>query len=123
MSEAVLGTILPTGVAAEELFEDPPGLEPHPREAHLIEKAVDKRKREFTSARHCARLALGRLGLDPAPILRGDMGSPVWPNGVVGSLTHCDGYRAKTKCQLDREGIQTVSVEEKDTYKKNYQRG
>lgn len=94
MSEAVLGTILPTGVAAEELFEDPPGLEPHPREAHLIEKAVDKRKREFTSARHCARLALGRLGLDPAPILRGDMGSPVWPNGVVGSLTHCDGYRA-----------------------------
>ncbi len=34
------------------------------------------------------------LGVEPAPILRGDKGSPVWPRGVVGSLTHCDGYRA-----------------------------
>lgn len=90
----LLGGLLARGVVAEELFEDPPGLAPHPREAHLVEKAVDKRKREFTSARHCARVAMGRLGLEPAPIMRGEMGSPVWPNGVVGSLTHCDGYRA-----------------------------
>ncbi|MGB3771832.1 MAG: 4'-phosphopantetheinyl transferase [Rhodococcus sp. (in: high G+C Gram-positive bacteria)] len=90
----MLGNLLARGVVAEELFEDPPGLLPHPLEAHLVEKAVDKRKREFTSARHCARLAMGRLGLEPSPIMRGDMGSPVWPSGVVGSLTHCDGYRA-----------------------------
>lgn len=91
---SVLGSILARGVVAEELFEDPPGLAPHPREAHLVAKAVDKRRREFTSARHCARVALGRLGLEPGPIMRGEMGSPVWPSGVVGSLTHCDGYRA-----------------------------
>lgn len=91
---SLLGGLLARGVVAEELFEDPPGLTPHPREAHLVERAVDKRKREFTSARHCARLAMGRLGLEPGPILRGEMGSPVWPGGVVGSLTHCDGYRA-----------------------------
>lgn len=37
---------------------------------------------------------MGKLGLDPAPILRAPSGAPAWPKGVVGSLTHCDGYRA-----------------------------
>ncbi len=85
--------ILPHGVVAAELFEDPPGLAPHPLEAPLVAKAVDKRKREFTSARHCARVAMGKLGVEPAPVMRGKSGAPQWPKGVVGSLTHCDGYR------------------------------
>ncbi|AOW94505.1 4'-phosphopantetheinyl transferase [Rhodococcus sp. WMMA185] len=84
---------MPPGVVASELFEDPPGLRPHPQEEALIGRAVEKRRREFTSARHCARLAMAKLGVEPGPILRGDKGSPIWPRGVVGSLTHCDGYR------------------------------
>ncbi|MFC4602950.1 4'-phosphopantetheinyl transferase Npt [Rhodococcus kronopolitis] len=86
--------ILPPGVVASELFEDPPGLTVHPQEEALIARAVDKRRREFTTARHCARVALGKLGVEPAPILRGERGVPRFPRGVVGSLTHCDGYRA-----------------------------
>ncbi|RVW03585.1 4'-phosphopantetheinyl transferase Npt [Rhodococcus spongiicola] len=85
--------ILPAGVASSELFEDPPGLRPHPQEESLIARAVDKRRREFIGARHCARVAMADLGVEPGPILRGDKGSPVWPKGIVGSLTHCDGYR------------------------------
>jgi 4'-phosphopantetheinyl transferase EntD len=27
------------------------------------------------------------------PILKGDKGEPCWPDGVVGSLTHCAGFR------------------------------
>jgi 4'-phosphopantetheinyl transferase EntD len=57
-------------------------------------KAVDKRRREFATARGCAREALAELGVAPAPLLRGERGEPQWPEGVVGSLTHCDGYRA-----------------------------
>jgi 4'-phosphopantetheinyl transferase EntD len=30
------------------------------------------------------------------PIPRGPRGAPNWPTGVVGSMTHCDGYRAAT---------------------------
>lgn len=86
--------LLPAGVAAAEAFSDPPGIEPMPAEVALIAKAVDKRRREFTTARYCARKAMGDLGIEPGPILRGDKGAPVWPSGVVGSLTHCDGYRA-----------------------------
>ncbi|EOM77064.1 4'-phosphopantetheinyl transferase [Rhodococcus rhodnii] len=85
--------ILPGGVAAAELFEDPPGLAPHPQEAPLVARAVDKRKREFVGARHCARTAMRTLGVEEGPILKGDKGAPVWPRGLVGSLTHCDGYR------------------------------
>ena len=86
--------LMPAGVATAEAFEDPPGIEPLPAERSLIERAVEKRRKEFTTARHCARQALGELGFEPVPILRGDKGAPVWPNGIVGSLTHCDGYRA-----------------------------
>lgn len=89
----MIESILPNGVVAAELFEDPPGLQPHPLEAPLVAKAVDKRKREFTSARHCARIAMDKLGVEQAPIMRGTSGAPQWPKGVVGSLTHCDGYR------------------------------
>ena len=92
-SATLIGRILPAGVVAAELFDDPPGLAPHPQEEALIARAVDKRRREFIGARHCARQAMQRLGVDPAPVLKGERGVPVWPNGVVGSLTHCDGYR------------------------------
>ena len=78
-----------------ELFTDPPELKPYPGEEGLLSAgAVDKRRREFVGARHCARQALAELGEPPAAILRGERGMPVFPKGVVGSLTHCDGYRA-----------------------------
>lgn len=86
--------VLPAGVASAESFGDPPGLSPMPGEESLISRAVDKRRKEFTTARHCAREALAQLGIEPVAIMRGERGMPLWPNQIVGSLTHCDGYRA-----------------------------
>ncbi|MBJ8344969.1 4'-phosphopantetheinyl transferase superfamily protein [Antrihabitans sp. YC2-6] len=80
-------------MAAAELFTDPPGLKPHPLEESMISRAVEKRRREFIGARHCAREAMAKLGVEPGPVLRGDRNVPVWPRGLVGSLTHCEGYR------------------------------
>jgi hypothetical protein len=62
-------------------------------EEELIGRAVEKRRREFGTARACARRALADLGRVPAPIVRGEKGAPVWLDGVVGSITHCAGYR------------------------------
>lgn len=90
----LLASILPLWVTAEECFDDPPGTVLFPEEEAHIERAVDKRRREFTTVRRCARLALGRLGVDPAPLLPGERGAPGWPAGIVGSMTHCAGYRA-----------------------------
>lgn len=76
-----------------ELYDDPPDLAALPEEEPLIERSVAKRRNEFITARHCARLAMEQLGIPPAPILKGEKGEPCWPSGVVGSLTHCQGYR------------------------------
>lgn len=76
-----------------EAYDDPPDLVALPEEEPLIAKSVDKRRNEFITVRHCARVALQKLGLPPVPILKGDKGEPCWPDGVVGSLTHTQGYR------------------------------
>ena len=83
----------PEDLAYSELYSDPPGLTPLPEEEPLIARSVAKRRNEFITVRHCARIALGELGVPPVPILKGDKGEPCWPDGVVGSLTHCTGYR------------------------------
>jgi 4'-phosphopantetheinyl transferase EntD len=86
--------ILPPPAACAEEFGDPGDAALHPEEEVYVARAVDKRRREFTTARACARRAMAALGVPPAPIPRGERGAPVWPPGVVGSITHCDGYRA-----------------------------
>ncbi|OBC12870.1 4'-phosphopantetheinyl transferase [Gordonia sp. 852002-50816_SCH5313054-c] len=101
--------LLPPGVASAESFGDPPGLEPMPAEESLISRAVEKRRREFITARHCARQALGQLGIEPTPIMRGDKGMPLWPNQIVGSLTHCDGYRAAIVAYA--MGVRTLGID------------
>jgi 4'-phosphopantetheinyl transferase EntD len=85
--------MVPHSVAAAELYSEPPGLEPLPDEEPLIAKSVAKRRNEFITVRYCARLALGELGVPPVPILKGEKGEPCWPDGVVGSLTHTEGFR------------------------------
>ncbi|MBF6354628.1 4'-phosphopantetheinyl transferase superfamily protein [Nocardia higoensis] len=90
----MIENILPSGVAAAELLDFPDDLRAHPAEEHLIANAVEKRRRDFIGARHCARQAMEALGEKPVAIGRGERGAPVWPRGIVGSLTHCDGYRA-----------------------------
>ncbi|MFD1660573.1 4'-phosphopantetheinyl transferase [Streptomyces caeni] len=66
----------------------------YPEEEAVIARAVEKRRREFTAVRACARQAMEKLGVPPQPVLPGERGAPRWPEGLVGSMTHCDGYCA-----------------------------
>lgn len=66
----------------------------YPVEAEQISAAVQSRRADFAWARACAREAMSRMGVPPAPIVRGGKGMPIWPAGVVGTLTHTDGLRA-----------------------------
>jgi 4'-phosphopantetheinyl transferase EntD len=65
-----------------------------PEEEALLGSAVQVRRDEFSTGRTCARRALIGLGVAPAPVLRGPHREPLWPAGVVGSITHCRGYAA-----------------------------
>jgi 4'-phosphopantetheinyl transferase EntD len=80
-----------------------------PDEAAQMQGAVDTRLREFTTGRTCARLAVAKLGLSMAPILRGSWREPIWPRGVVGSITHCRGYRAAAVAM--QKDILTVGID------------
>ncbi|WP_326701328.1 4'-phosphopantetheinyl transferase superfamily protein [Streptomyces sp. NBC_01754] len=87
--------LLPAYVACEDTHDTgtaEAGL--YPEEAELVARSVDRRRHEFAAVRACARRAMATLGIPPAPVLRGHRGMPLWPGGTVGSMTHCDGYRA-----------------------------
>ncbi|WP_432113330.1 4'-phosphopantetheinyl transferase family protein [Streptomyces sp. S1] len=86
--------LLPPGVASAEAYGDPPEALLFPTEEALVRRASEGRRREFTTVRLCARRALAELGVAPVPLLPGERGAPRWPERVVGSMTHCDGYRA-----------------------------
>ena len=77
----VLEQILPPGVVVVETFRDEPGVALFPEEEAVVARAVGKRRREFSSGRACARAALARLGVPPAPLLPGLRGAPRWPDG------------------------------------------
>ncbi len=57
-------------------------------------RAVAARRLEFLGVRSLAREALCELGIPPEPLLPDHERVPVWPRGVVGSLTHSTGWLA-----------------------------
>lgn len=70
---------------ADDLFEI---------EARGIADAVPGRRSEFSAGRSAARRALGMLGISPTPIPRADDRRPIWPRGIVGSISHAHGVAA-----------------------------
>ncbi|MFJ4781628.1 4'-phosphopantetheinyl transferase [Streptomyces sp. NPDC088762] len=86
--------LLPDTAVSAETFGDLPESVLYPQEKALVAESTAERRREFATVRGNARKALARLGVPPAPILPGTRGAPGWPEGIVGSMTHCAGYRA-----------------------------
>jgi 4'-phosphopantetheinyl transferase EntD len=86
--------LLPPRVSAIAVRDDDSGAAPLPDETQLLDGAADARRAEFATARDCARQALRAIGAPDGPILRGPKREPLWPTGIVGSITHCIGYRA-----------------------------
>jgi 4'-phosphopantetheinyl transferase EntD len=89
-----------------EVFGDPAMSSPYAAEARAVARAVPERRRAHATVRACARAALLRLGQPPEPILDDADGVPIWPAGVVGSLTHCRGYAAAlVSLRTDHSGV------------------
>src|SRR5918999_1195721 len=89
----MIETLVPASASAE-LFADAPESAMYSVEAAAVAGAALERRREFATVRYCARRALRRLGVPAAPIVPDADRAPRWPDGVVGSMTHCAGYRA-----------------------------
>ena len=107
----MLAELLPSGVESVETFGDIPDCPLFAEEEAVIVRAAAARRREFATVRWCARAALARLGCPPVPVLPGERGAPTWPAGVVGSITHCPGYRAAAVALAGRSGLAALGVD------------
>ncbi|MGZ7443455.1 4'-phosphopantetheinyl transferase family protein [Paenibacillus sp. TH7-28] len=82
-----LGEDIVLSVKTEEEFQES-RLFPEER-LLLSEKAVLKRRKEFSLGRQAAHEAYSHLTRRHAvPVLRGPYREPLWPEGVIGSLSH-----------------------------------
>ncbi|MEX0740464.1 MAG: 4'-phosphopantetheinyl transferase superfamily protein [Pseudohongiella sp.] len=85
-----------------------------------LSRAVPKRKAEFIAGRYCAREALALLANSPfatgtetiqrdARVGIGANREPLWPGGVVGSITHSHGYASAVVARRDQ--VRAVGVD------------
>ncbi len=80
-----------------------------PEEAVAVIRAAPKRKREFAAGRIAARRAMAALGFEERSVPVGTDRAPIWPNGIVGGISHsddiCIAVAAKT------EGVAALGID------------
>ena len=98
-------------IAAQDPLAAPPA--PFAAEAACLSpNAVEKRKREFAAGRAAAHQSMRALGQTPAPIPIGPKRAPLWPDGLVGSITHCSNCAlAAVATRATHQGL-GIDVEE-----------
>jgi enterobactin synthetase component D len=65
-----------------------------------IARSVVKRQAEYFHGRLCARHALQAMGITGHIIINGRMREPLWPAGVIGSITHSVNYAAAVAVEI-----------------------
>ncbi len=82
-------------------------------EKKIIRNSNKKRIEDFATGRWCSRKVLNQMGLKIRAILNGMEGEPIWPKGVIGSISHTKGaYCAASAFQKYYHSI-GVDIEER----------
>jgi 4'-phosphopantetheinyl transferase EntD len=84
-----------------------------PSELLIIAQSVPKRRAAFSTGRNCARRALVRFIDDPPELLQGKGGEPIWPEGIVGSISHSEklaGAVVASKNEITAIGIDIETI-------------
>ncbi|MFF4579786.1 4'-phosphopantetheinyl transferase [Streptomyces sp. NPDC001389] len=108
---SLLQKVLPECAASAEAYDDDTAYPLFPEEASAVARSAESRRREFTTGRGCAHRALSGLGLPPAPVPRDGQRAPVWPAGVIGSITHCVGFRAAAVARAGELAVLGIDAE------------
>jgi 4'-phosphopantetheinyl transferase EntD len=91
-------------------------------ERELIVKAVTSRRRAFSTGRVLARGLLRDLGSETAELLRDPDRVPVWPEGAVGSISHCEDLCAVAIGEASRFWGIGLDVEPDEAVKEGVER-
>lgn len=104
--------LLPAEISVAEMLPahaDPETL--HADERAVIQRAVEKRRLEYAAGRHLAKSLLRDVGSPLDALLSDKDRVPVWPQGVHGSITHCNSLCAVAVAHADRYGGVGIDVE------------
>jgi len=134
-----LKRLLPAGVQAVVSTQAPndEGLQPAIEKAGM-DSMQPVRRSEFIHGRACARAALTAMNFPNQAIPVGTSREPVWPDGIVGSISHCGSVAAavtarqkdlsalgidlESACPLDEKLLPMICrAEEKDSLKESAQ--
>jgi 4'-phosphopantetheinyl transferase EntD len=85
----------------------------HPGEELLLSDRVSgKKKLEFALGREAARQALRQIGYESDPaVLRGPGGEPLWPQGIVGSISHCYPWGVAVVAEASKHSAVGIDLE------------
>lgn len=78
-------------------------------EAAAVARAIDHRRRAFAAGRGAARMALASLGVRRQAIPIGQDRAPIWPQGFVGSISHCTGFCVAVAAR--REDMAAIGID------------
>lgn len=106
-----LSRILPATIAVcEHPFETPDAtLHPEERALFTVRQMPPARRKEFAIGRGCAHHAMAQFGRGNEPVLIDTNRAPLWPDGLIGSITHCEGYSAAAVGR--RNGVISLGID------------
>lgn len=99
-----------TAVSGLPLSAESPAL--FPAEEAAMARAVPARRREFAAGRAAARAAMAALGLPPAAIAMGEDRAPIWPSGLIGSISHNSTLAACVVSKLETNSALGLDLED-----------
>jgi 4'-phosphopantetheinyl transferase EntD len=102
MLSTTIASLFPSGVVAAELRAPGDASLLLPEEAESVANAVPKRIQEFAGGRLCARRALAKFGAADFPVRVARDRQPIWPEFLVGSITHTVGLCAAAVAERAR---------------------
>jgi 4'-phosphopantetheinyl transferase EntD len=104
-----LNELFPPGALAAEMREpgDPAALLPDEKQYHR--GAVLKRAQEFAAGRACAHRLLAEFGIVDFPVKVAADRQPLWPEGLVGSITHTSGFCAAVVAR--KQSLSAVGID------------
>jgi enterobactin synthetase component D / holo-[acyl-carrier protein] synthase len=83
-----------------------------PEEAACVARAVPRRRAEFSCGRVFARSAMKSFGAGDDALLVGKDRVPIWPPGLVGSISHTDRYCAVAVARKAQISVIGIDLEE-----------
>jgi 4'-phosphopantetheinyl transferase EntD len=110
LSDSLQG-LFPAGIVAAELRGCASAADLTPEELACVARASTQRVREFAAGRLCARRALREFGIAGRSLLPGADRRPLWPAGIVGSISHTAGYCVAAVAEARAFGAIGIDVE------------